>query len=331
MKIALFLFLIIIFYGSVASASVEIYRSKSNPEHTVQYLDVTNQGQGGCKQFSLDNLNRFVPYRDGDTQTMDRMPILCRDFFAAHFYFNGQIVDDQMDTFAKNAYESRQARQLEKAKSQEQEKVSALIFICGVVVLFIGGVILFLRLVIKLFAGSAQASSLKSTKPNKNLTLDYKDSKSRSVAKKSIWDTEVYKEMLAKHGEPHSNLSETDKERIEKILAIPDMMPHDVDGTLEAWLLRISIWGEISITHTNPESGIRNKVITRERFLSYIGDQTRNENYGVWAAAEDGLNVVRFQRSFDSISGGMVTEELVVSVDLRPDIKQVLKDTRNKK
>ncbi len=146
---------------------------------------------------------------------------------------------------------------------------------------------------------------------------------------KSVWNTEVYKEMVVKHGEQKGDLSDAERDKIAKILALPDMTPYDVDGTLEAWLLRISLWGQISIKHNNPDVSIKDKSISNADFLNYIADQERNASFGIWAIETPALDCVKFTRSFDSIYGNDVTEELIVSVDLRPDIKQALKSARN--
>ena len=77
-------------------------------------------------------------------------------------------------------------------------------------------------------------------------------------------------------------LNDQELEHYKKILQIPDSRPCDVDGTLETWLYRISLWGKITLTHINPESKVKHNF-TLKNFLGYIDDQSRNAAYGLWS------------------------------------------------
>lgn len=143
----------------------------------------------------------------------------------------------------------------------------------------------------------------------------------------SVFDTEIYQELKAKYGEGLKNLSNEEKSRINSLLNIPCALPGDFDGTLEAWLLRISIWGKIKITHINPDNDIK-RTITTGQFLEYIDDQVRNEAYGLFDVEEVELNKIRFYRKFMGIYGKDITEEIIVDIDLRSDLKAAIKKVR---
>jgi len=141
-----------------------------------------------------------------------------------------------------------------------------------------------------------------------------------------IYDTEVYKELEQKL-KPVGKMSSQEREDIARLLSTPDATPQDFDGTLEAWLLRISIWGRISIKKKDPEDRV-NRTITRSEFLHYADNQSRNAQRGLWEVEEVEINKIRFYRTFWSFLGKNVTEEMIVTIDLRPDLKSALKKMR---
>jgi tRNA-dihydrouridine synthase len=143
-----------------------------------------------------------------------------------------------------------------------------------------------------------------------------------------IYDTSTYKRMQQRY-KFDGPMSPGEYEETMNILSTPDARPGLFDGTLEAWLLRISLWGKIKITHKNPENRIV-RSMTEDQFLDYIDDQTRNASYGKWTVEEVEINKIRYYRKFWSIYGKEVTEELIVDIDLRPDLKKKINQARRK-
>jgi hypothetical protein len=140
-----------------------------------------------------------------------------------------------------------------------------------------------------------------------------------------VFDTDVFKEFSNKYKNvKFPKLSEEEKEDVDSMLAEPCAMPYEEDGTLEAWLLRISLWGKIKITHKNPEDGT-NRTMTNQQFLDYIGNEEVNEMYGKWKVEEAAINKIRNYREFWGINGKNNVEEIIVDIDLRPDLKKKLK------
>lgn len=142
----------------------------------------------------------------------------------------------------------------------------------------------------------------------------------------SIYDTEVFKELEQKL-KPAGKMSQQEKEEIAELLATPTALPQDFDGTLEAWLLRISIWGRISIKRKDPEDRV-DRTLQNMEFLYYVDNQSRNAQRGVWDVEELDINRIRFHRTFWSLLGKNVTEEIMVTIDLRPDLKQAIRKMR---
>ncbi len=154
-----------------------------------------------------------------------------------------------------------------------------------------------------------------------------KEGKPGDVRKGSIFDTEIYKDLPDEYKTSGPDLTDEDMDRINAELSVPDARPGKFDGTLESWLLRISLWGRLKFTHKNPDNGI-NKTITKDQFLDYVDDQTRNASYGLWIAEELEINKIRLYRKFMSIRGREITEELIVDIDLRPDLKKKINQAR---
>lgn len=141
----------------------------------------------------------------------------------------------------------------------------------------------------------------------------------------NIFDTDVYQELSNKYkNTKFPKLTDNEKEEIDALLAEPCALPYEQDGTLEAWLLRISLWGKIKITWKNPEEGI-NRTISNNEFLNHVDNQELNKMYGKWKLEEAKVNKIRFYREFWGIDGNNIVEEMIVDIDLRPDLKKKLK------
>lgn len=124
------------------------------------------------------------------------------------------------------------------------------------------------------------------------------------------------------------SLTDDEKREIKAKLSIPDAKPADFDGTLEAWLIRIGLWGKITITRKDPESKSK-KEISKNEFLDYISNYEINLIRGKWEVVEEKINVIKFTRDFWTINGKNESEELKVEIDLRDDLKMLLKKARN--
>lgn len=140
-----------------------------------------------------------------------------------------------------------------------------------------------------------------------------------------IFDTGIFKEYAQKYTPP--KLSEEEQQLAKIRFDYPSIMisPDEATyGTLEAWLYRISRWGSIKITRKDPEDKI-NKEITRDEFLDYVDNQIRNNYRGRWDVNQEDVNIIKFSRRFWSILGKEIIEEMVVTVNLRPEIKKIFK------
>lgn len=108
-------------------------------------------------------------------------------------------------------------------------------------------------------------------------------------------------------------------------LAHPDPRPCDFDITFEAWLMRISMWGKIKITHNDPGFGIKGESISKDKFIDVLTDDSTVKVSGKWKIELIDINKVRMAREYRTLSGKNVTEEFLVEIDLKPELKQALK------
>ena len=121
---------------------------------------------------------------------------------------------------------------------------------------------------------------------------------------------------------------ELEEER--KMMAYPDMRPCDFDGTLEAWLLRLTIWGTVGIKHNKPEEKINWKTISNDTFLDLVGDKELNKLHGLWNI--DQLTSIRlvFYRKYTSYDGKNYKEEFDVEVKLKDVLQRALDKVQKK-
>jgi hypothetical protein len=71
-----------------------------------------------------------------------------------------------------------------------------------------------------------------------------------------------------------------------------------------------------------------NKDVSTDYFLNYTDNKNRTAIYGKWIIEELAINKIRLHRTFWSILGKNVTEEFIVEIDLRSDLKTILTKVR---
>ena len=126
-------------------------------------------------------------------------------------------------------------------------------------------------------------------------------------------------------------LSPEESEEIGRKLANPDMRPGDFDGNLEAWLFRISLWGELSISHNDPENGVKGRAVSKEEFLGRVGDVRDSKDLGLWEIRQDTRpNALTFYRKYTSYNGRTYTEEFDLYIKLKDSLQKALDEHRHK-
>jgi len=115
-----------------------------------------------------------------------------------------------------------------------------------------------------------------------------------------------------------------EKERMRAELTSPDMRPQPFDVSLDGWLLRIELWGKVSYMHIDPENRIKDKV-SKNQFMDRMSDQNLLKMFGIWHIEELAINKIKIYRKYVGMDAKEYTEEFIVSIDLRDELKPALK------
>lgn len=113
--------------------------------------------------------------------------------------------------------------------------------------------------------------------------------------------------------------------QLDKELKFPDIRPQDFDVTIVAWLIRLQMWGTVSITHTQEEKGIKNQSVSSDRFDRMLGDTLNLKVAGKWDVELQAVDRVKFVRHYIGANAKEYQEYFIVKIDLRKDILSKLK------
>jgi hypothetical protein len=141
---------------------------------------------------------------------------------------------------------------------------------------------------------------------------------------KEISSSDLEKEFSSRAGGGFE--SEAEKAEIKRRLAYPDMRPQAFDQTMEAWMYRISMWGDIIITSTNPEDNTNNKKIEAREFFKLFGEDKGEE----WQLNQLATNKLVFYRKYISYNGKWYKQELGVEIRLKSSLRQALDRAKSK-
>lgn len=119
-------------------------------------------------------------------------------------------------------------------------------------------------------------------------------------------------------------LSRAELDKIKKQLATPDIRPAWFDVTLEAWLHRISLWGKINITYKEPGK-FRKVKLNQKQLIDLMTDSGVATSFGKWTIIELDINKLKFVRDFVNPKGKIKKQEFVLEIDLKKEIKNLLK------
>ncbi len=116
----------------------------------------------------------------------------------------------------------------------------------------------------------------------------------------------------------------TDEELIDAINN-PSILPDFVrDGSVRAWLLRISTWGKLNFLYVDPEHRLKKKV-SYDEFFEHLTDKSIIKDFGTWDYEQLAVNKMQFTRTYPSIDGNKYTEKYILEIDLLPELKAAIK------
>jgi len=116
-------------------------------------------------------------------------------------------------------------------------------------------------------------------------------------------------------------LSPSEVNRLRDELAEPEILPCSFDVTVPGWLARIGRWGKVTIHHKDPENFRGKRTVTNQQMDGRLGDVGVNKMFGRWSVEKKNLTKVVFYRDYIGVSGKHYTEQFVVSVRLRKELR----------
>ncbi len=125
--------------------------------------------------------------------------------------------------------------------------------------------------------------------------------------------------------EESQNISEDKLEKIkQEVMSTPSMMPQDFDQTVNGWIARLSLWGSFDIVYHDPILKRKDKL-TKEQLIEKLSDQEMIETFGNWDIEELSVTKIEIKRSYEGMRGKQLTEKIIFSIDLKPEIKELMK------
>ena len=149
---------------------------------------------------------------------------------------------------------------------------------------------------------------------------------------RETYGKDLVNDYLEKNYKPQEMSPEEDA-AIQRSLAYPDLRPQPFDGTYRAWLIRVSVWGEFSIKHTDlgPDREFRDKVVGHQVFLDRIeGADEEAGKLSSWKAELPKVNKVVLSRDYVSWDGKKYKESFTIEVKLKSSLQNALDASRKK-
>lgn len=116
-------------------------------------------------------------------------------------------------------------------------------------------------------------------------------------------------------------LSPSEVKKLRDEVAEPEILPCSFDVTIPGWLARIGRWGKVTIQHKDPENFKGKRRVTNQQMDRRLGDVGVNKMFGRWSVDKKGLTKVVFYRDYIGVSGRHYTEQFIVSVKLRKELR----------
>ena len=125
-------------------------------------------------------------------------------------------------------------------------------------------------------------------------------------------------------------LTPEQSEEEKKMLGYPSMRPMDFDGTLEAWLLRLTVWGTVVIKYKHPENFNGTREVNNDYFLDTVGNTEDNKLFGPWSIDQLTANRLIFYRQYEAVDGENYKQEFDIEIKLKPSLQHALDKVQKK-
>jgi len=116
-------------------------------------------------------------------------------------------------------------------------------------------------------------------------------------------------------------LSPSEVKKLKDELVDPEVLPCTFDVTIPGWLARIGKWGKVTIYHKDPENFWGKRRVTPQDMDKKLGDVGLNKMFGRWSVEKKNLTKVVFYRDYIGNSGKHYTEQFIVDVKLKRELR----------
>jgi len=116
-------------------------------------------------------------------------------------------------------------------------------------------------------------------------------------------------------------LTKTQLNQLRKELATPEILPCDFDVSIPGWLERIKLWGKVDIRHKDPEHFRGKKQVTANQFINKMHTENIRKLLSCWYVEKLGLAKMKFCKDYIGDDSKIYTEEFIVKVKLRPELR----------
>lgn len=116
-------------------------------------------------------------------------------------------------------------------------------------------------------------------------------------------------------------LTKSQMTQLRKELATPEILPCDFDVSIPGWIERIKLWGNIEIYHKDPENFRGKKQVTVRQFVDKLQSEDVKKLLSCWNVEKLGLAKAKFYKDYIGNDGKIYTEEFVVKVKLRKELR----------
>ena len=113
-------------------------------------------------------------------------------------------------------------------------------------------------------------------------------------------------------------------EKARMLLRNPEVLPCAADRTMEFWLTRIGLWGELKITYINSATRTKERI-TKDRLLRLLTDQASISTNGRWDTKKLSVKSLEVSRSYRDSNRRRCNERILIDVDLKPELKRAIR------
>ncbi len=112
-------------------------------------------------------------------------------------------------------------------------------------------------------------------------------------------------------------IKEDKYEFFRKQLATPEILPCPFDVTIDGWLARLDLWGDVLIEYKNNTDQKKWKKLKESEFIKKIYNKDDLQIFGKWQLKKELFNVVSMSRYYIDSNNKKCEEIFKISIDIK--------------